>query len=115
MCCEFILSYFRDNEYEEVEDTDEIVSSTDDFEESMKMLFRYEPGLLIHYNYNGNVTFSRLFLYWYKRLPEPLSTFMNEFNIVRATCDIEQLLFMGKLDRSKHYIFLRLLKDNYLN
>lgn len=111
MCCEFILSYFRGNEYEEVEE----YYDTDDFEESMNILLKYEPGLIIHYNINGNITFSRLFLYWYKRLPEPLVTFMNEFNIVRATCDIEQILFMGKLDRSKHHLFLRLLKDKYLN
>jgi hypothetical protein len=111
MCCEFILSYFRDREYDEVEELKE----EEAFEESMKILIKYEPGLIINYNSNGNITFSLLFLSWYNRIPDPLLTFMNEFNIVRATCDIKQLFFMGRLDINKHYLFLRLVKDNYLN
>ncbi len=111
MCCDIFLKYFRDTEYEEVED----FFDPDDIEEAVKILNHSVPGLIIHFNLNGNITFSSLFLTWYSTIPEPLSTFMNEFNIVRATCDIKQIFFMGKLPREKHNIFLKLVRDNYLN
>ncbi len=111
MCCDYLLRCFRNDDYEIVED----FFDPEEIEEDIRILNHNEPGLVIHFNINGNVTFSRRFLEWYNRLPDPLSTFMNDFNIVRATCDVNQIFFMGKLSREKHHIFLRLVRDNYLN
>jgi hypothetical protein len=108
MCCEFILKYFRD--YEEIEDLYEEENS---FEKALNILIKNEPGLIFHYSHNGNVTFSDKFPRWYRSLPDPFFTFISNFEIVQATCDIKQLFYMGKLHREQHHLFFILVRDYY--
>ncbi len=113
MCCEFILKYFRDEEdYEEIEDYYEEENS---FEKALNLLIKYEPGLILNYANNGNVTFSDKFIRWYRSLKEPIFTFISNFDICQATCEIKQLFYMGKLPREKHHRFFVLVKDYYEN
>ena len=111
MCCDFILKYFKvEEDYEEIDDYYEEENS---FEKALNIIIKKEPGLIFHYSHNGNVTFSGKFIKWYRSLPDPFFTFISNFEIVQATCDIKQLFYMGKLPRENHHLFFVLVRDYY--
>uniref|UniRef100_A0A6C0DK88 Uncharacterized protein n=1 Tax=viral metagenome TaxID=1070528 RepID=A0A6C0DK88_9ZZZZ len=110
MCCEFILKYFRD--YEDIED---LCKESYYFDKAIKILNKNEPGLILYYTSNGNVTFSDRFIRWYNSLPEPFFVFISNFEIVKATCEIKQLFYMGKLKREDHHLFFILITNYYGN
>lgn len=105
MCCDLFLKYFRD--YDEIEEYENY------FDKAVKILYEKERGLVLQYTDDGMITFSERFLRWYNSLPDPFFTFMNEFNVVQATCEIKQLFYMGKLSKDKHYLFFVLTRDYY--
>jgi hypothetical protein len=111
MCCDFLLKYFRE-EYEDIEEYDE---EENNFDKAVSILYKNEPGLVLHYTNNGNIAFSGKFIRWYRSLPDPFFTFISNFEIVQATCDIKQLFYMGKLHREQHHLFFILVRDYYKN
>jgi len=111
MCCEFILKYFR----EDYDDIDDCYEEENSFDKALDILDKYEPGLVLHYSHNGKVTFSGKFIRWYRSLPDPFFTFISNFEIVQATCDIKKLFYMGKLHREQHHLFFILVRDYYKN
>ncbi len=109
MCCDFFLKYFT--EYEVIDDDD--YDDINYFDEAINILSKNERGLVIHRTSCGMITFSERFPRWYGSLSDPLFTFINELEIVQATCEIKQLFFMGKLPKEKHHRFYVLIKDYY--
>jgi hypothetical protein len=108
MCCELFLKYFRD--YDEIEES---YDNENYFDKAVKLLYKNERGLVLHYTTCGMITFSERFVRWYRELPDPFFTFMSEFSVVQATCEIKQLFYMGKLTPDKHYLFFILIRDYY--
>ena len=107
MCCELFLKYFRD--YDEIEEYED----ENYFHKAVKILYENERGLVLHYTPCGMITFSERFIRWYNTLPDPFFTFMSEFSVVQATCEIKQLFYMGKLTPDKHHLFFILTRDYY--
>ena len=110
MCCEFLLKYFRQDDYDDIE---EYYGEENNFDKAVSILYKNEPGLVLHYTNNGNITFSGKFIRWYRSLPDPFFTFISNFKIVQATCDINQLFYTGKLHREQHHLFFILARDYY--
>ena len=108
MCCELFLKYFRD--YDEIE---EVYDNENYFDKAVKILYENERGLVLHYTTYGMITFSERFIRWYRELPDPFFTFVSEFCVVQATCEIKQLFYMGKLSQDKHHLFFILVRDYY--
>lgn len=109
MCCEFLLKYFR----EDYDDIEEFYDEENNFDKAVSILYKNEPGLVIHYTNNGSITFSAKFIRWYRSLPDPFFSFISNFEIVQATCDIVQPFYMGKLHREQHHLFFILTRDYY--
>jgi hypothetical protein len=108
--CKLFFSNFNHN-YDEIPTIDLYP-----FIESIKILNKQEPNLVLSYNLENNtIIFSKEWSIWINKINFPFKKFISEFNQVNIDDNIIQEIYFCKIPLKYHKMLFTFLEMEYSN